>query len=302
MSSAKAWVSAFRLRTLPLALSSIIMGSFLAAKDGSFKLLICLLAILTTIFLQILSNLANDYGDSQNGADSVFRKGPQRAVQSGKISPEAMKKGMYLFGGLSLVTGIILLVNAISFSAFGTFGFFLILGILSIVAAIKYTAGKNPYGYAGLGDISVFLFFGLVGVGGCYYLHTHTLDYKILLPAFACGFFSAAVLNINNIRDIESDKLAGKYSIPVRLGKGKAKIYHWFLLIGGFGSAFTYILLNENHSAGKWLFLLSFPLILITGIKVTKENESEKIDPQLKLMALSTLAFVILFGLGLLLS
>jgi 1,4-dihydroxy-2-naphthoate octaprenyltransferase len=201
----KHWVSAFRLRTLPLALSSIMMGGFLAASVNAFQWDIFLLCISTTIFLQVLSNLANDYGDSIHGADSVDRKGPSRAVQSGKISANQMKTGIIVFVLLSLISGVSLLFVAFGLN-WNAILFFLGLGILSILAAIAYTVGKRPYGYAGLGDISVFIFFGLIGVLGSLYLFIHELKWEYILPAISCGVFAVGVLNINNIRDIESDQ------------------------------------------------------------------------------------------------
>ncbi|HET9054759.1 MAG TPA: 1,4-dihydroxy-2-naphthoate octaprenyltransferase, partial [Cyclobacteriaceae bacterium] len=214
----KHWVDAFRLRTLPLALSSILMGGFLAASVSAFRWDVFLLCIITTILLQILSNLANDYGDSIHGADSADRKGPSRAVQSGKISAAQMRTAMIVFVILSLAGGTSLLFVAFGFN-WNAILFFLGLGALSILAAIAYTVGRRPYGYAGLGDISVFIFFGLVGVMGSLYLFTKAIHWQDALPAISCGLFSVGVLNINNIRDIESDKKAGKYSIPVRIGK-----------------------------------------------------------------------------------
>src|ERR671912_77318 len=226
----KIWLSAFRLRTLPLALSCIAMGGFLAASADAFRWDIFLLCILTTIFLQILSNLANDYGDSIHGADSLDRKGPSRAVQSGAISAHQMKVAVILFVILCLASGISLLVVSFGWN-WKAMLFFFGLGLLSILAAIAYTVGKKPYGYAGLGDLSVLIFFGLVGVMGSYYLFTNTISVFEIFPALSCGLFSIAVLNINNIRDIESDREAGKFSIPVRIGKDKAVIYHWILLL-----------------------------------------------------------------------
>ncbi|WP_291785670.1 1,4-dihydroxy-2-naphthoate octaprenyltransferase, partial [Cecembia sp.] len=206
-SKKQAWMHAIRLRTLPLALSCIFMGSFLAAYTGHLRWEVLILAALTTVFLQILSNLANDYGDSVHGADSVERKGPIRAVQSGLISLKEMKRAMFILAGLSLLTGLVLLYVAVQ--NWVTFSLFLFLGLLAIWAAISYTSGKNPYGYVGLGDLSVFLFFGLLGVAGTYFLHSLSLSWSILWPAFSLGCFSTAVLNINNIRDIESDQKAG---------------------------------------------------------------------------------------------
>ena len=289
----KAWLLAIRLRTLPLALSSILMGSFLAAFQNAFRLEILLLASLTTIFLQVLSNLANDYGDSIHGADSPDRQGPTRAVQSGVIRLDEMKKAVFLFAILSFLSGITLLFFALQ--DWKLFLIFLGLGIAAIIAAITYTSGKKPYGYAGLGDISVFLFFGLLGVIGTFFLHTLSFDWSILLPAISLGLFSTTVLNINNIRDIASDTKAGKISIPVRIGKEKAILYNWFLILAGNFSLVVFVLSQQAWWALS--ALLFFPFMIRVGIGVGK---SESIDPYLKQMAIATLFWVISFGIGLL--
>ena len=294
---AKAWLSAFRPRTLPLALASIMAGGFLAASHGQFRGSVVALAALTTVLLQILSNLANDYGDSQNGADSVHREGPQRAVQSGAISPAQMKKGMGVFGALSLLSGLLLLWVALGTAGAWMFAGFFGLGLAAIWAAVNYTAGAKPYGYAGLGDVSVFVFFGLVGVCGTYFLQTRSLPLAVLLPAAALGCFATAVLNVNNIRDIRSDALAGKITIPVRLGPVRARRYHAALLLLGFSCAVLYVVLTY-HSAWQWLFLLSAPLLLRNARAVWQRQDSMQLDPLLKQMALTTLVFTLLFGLG----
>ena len=295
----KIWLQAFRLRTLPLALSCIAMGGFLAASADAFRWDIFLLCILTTIFLQILSNLANDYGDTVHGADSIHREGPSRAVQSGAISAQQMKIAVIIFVLLCLISGMALLVVSFGLNWKAIF-FFFGLGVLSILAAIAYTVGKKPYGYVGLGDFSVLIFFGLVGVMGSYYLFTQELSWYQLLPALSCGFFSIGVLNVNNIRDIESDRKAGKFSIPVRIGRQNAIKYHWFLIFSGIFSAVIYNLITLN-SAWQWLFLLGIPLFIKNGLAVST-RPSRQLDPYLKQMALSTLIFVLLFGVGLILS
>jgi 1,4-dihydroxy-2-naphthoate octaprenyltransferase len=289
------WIQAFRLRTLPLALSCIGMGGFLAAAAGKFNGLIFTLSCLTTIFLQVLSNLANDYGDSVHGADHAARKGPKRAVQSGAISSNQMKAAVIIFSLLSLASGISLLLVSFGMD-WNSLLFFFALGLLSIGAAIAYTVGNKPYGYAGLGDISVLIFFGLVGVMGSLYLFTREIEWTSLLPALTCGLFSIAVLNINNIRDIESDRSAGKYSIPVRIGRDKAVVYQWFLLLTGIVLAAAYVFLNYK-SAFQFLFLLSVPLFIRIGLAVSAKTPTE-LDPYLKQMAMSTLLFVLLFGAG----
>ncbi len=274
------------------------MGAFLASRAGAFRWDIFLLCILTTVFLQILSNLANDYGDSIHGADNVARTGPSRVVQSGVIKPEQMRQAIILFVGLSIVTGVLLL-----FVSFGTewrsLLFFLVLGLLSVGAAVAYTVGRRPYGYMGLGDLSVMFFFGFVGVMGSCFLFTGYITWVEIFPAFSLGLLSVAVLNVNNIRDIESDKIAGKYSIPVRIGRRGAVAYHWVLLVSALIFATVYTILTYQ-SPWQFLFLLVVPLFLKNGIAVATKP-SHLLDPYLKQMALSTLLFVFTFGTGLIL-
>ena len=296
MKTGKDWLRAFRLRTLPLALSSIAMGGFLAADAGAFKWDIFLLCILTTISLQILSNLANDYGDSIHGADNVSRRGPSRTVQSGAITAAQMRRMIIFFICLSLMIGLVLLFVAFGFQ-WDAILFFLALGLLSIGAAVTYTMGRKPYGYLGLGDLSVLIFFGLVGVMGSFYLFTKTITWSETLPAMSMGLLAVAVLNVNNIRDIESDRVAGKYSVPVRVGRRKAIVYHWVLLmlIPIFSLIYTF---QRFHSFWQLLFLLATPLLIRNGLAVSR-RPSEQLDPWLKQMALTALIFVLLFGVGL---
>ncbi len=293
------WLAAIRPRTLPLALSCIGLGSILAAWQNQFSWHIFWLACLTTIFLQVLSNLANDYGDFVHGADSITREGPSRAVQSGAIPAKTMKLALVIFTVLSLISGIVLLVIAFGANK-KLFIIFLTLGISAILAAIAYTNGKKPYGYIGLGDIFVLIFFGIVGVLGTFYLHAENLDISMLLPALSCGFFSTGVLNVNNIRDIKSDQQAGKKSIPVRFGKNKAVIYHAFLLLSGLAFSVLFIILHYR-SLWQFLFLLSSPLFIFNIYKVNKYSNPSLLDPQLRQLAITTMLYVILFGLGLLL-
>jgi len=269
----------------------------MAAANGVFNGTVVGLCVLTTLFLQILSNLANDYGDSKHGADSVHREGPVRAVQAGYITAGQMKRGMVILAVLSLVSGLLLLWVAFGSEGLLLFLLFLALGLAAIWAAVNYTAGNNPYGYAGLGDISVFIFFGLVGVLGTYFLQAQALEPVVILPALVCGFFATAVLNVNNIRDIKSDTLAGKRSLPVRMGPKRARIYHLFLLFGGVSCAFLYVLLNF-YSWWQFLFVLALPLVAVNGVNVWRKQTSKELDPYLKQMALTTLLFVLLFGLG----
>ncbi len=295
----KHWISAARPRTLPLALSSILMGSFLAAGHHSFSWTIFALAVITTTCLQVLSNFANDYGDTVSGVDSVERTVATRAVQTGAITREQMTKAIILMSVISFISGSLLIYEGLKDTDSQTILAFFGLGVLAIIAAITYTVGKRPYGYMGLGDISVLIFFGWVGVLGTFYLHTHSLDWMNLLPASTCGLFAVGVLNINNIRDIESDIKTGKNSIPVRLGKAKAVIYHWFLLGGGFLCAVLYALLESStFEWSHWLFIVIIPLLLKIGMGVQKGQKPADIDPFLKVMALTTLLFVLTFGIG----
>jgi 1,4-dihydroxy-2-naphthoate octaprenyltransferase len=293
----KFWIEAARPRTLPLALSCILMGCFLAASTGQFSWPVALLSVLTTTLLQILSNFANDYGDAVNGKDTELRQGPIRAVHSGNIPASVMLRAIIIFSVLALISGISLLTIALKGASANTFWVFLGIGIACIIAAITYTAGKRPYGYVGLGDLSVLIFFGWVGVLGSSYLHTHIWNWDLLLPATSCGLFAVAVLNINNIRDIESDKATGKNSIPVRLGREKAILYHWAIL--GVGM-FCVLLYTVQHFSGytSLLFLFSFPLFIKNGLAISQLKKASELDPYLKQMALSTLLFVILFGIG----
>ena len=289
-----------RPRTLPLALSCIALGTFLAAAADAYSWPITTLCLLTAVFLQILSNLANDYGDSIHGADHVQREGPQRAVQSGQISAETMKRAMILFAGLSGVSGLLLLWLA--FGAEGLLGLliFVLLGGAAIWAAVNYTSGSRPYGYAGWGDLFVLIFFGWVGVLGPYFLMAQRLDWLLLLPATSCGLLAVAVLNVNNIRDIESDRQAGKFSIPVRLGPERARLYHWILLATAVFLATLYVLLIFT-SYWAFLFLLAVPLLVRNGTAVQQTFSPLALNPLLKQMVLSALAFNILLGLGLIL-
>jgi 1,4-dihydroxy-2-naphthoate octaprenyltransferase len=293
----KNWLAAARPRTLPLSLASIILGSFLAVASQHFSWPITLLAVLTTIFLQVLSNFANDYGDAVSGKDTELRVGPRRAVATGDITREAMLRGIIITSVLSLISGIGLLVLAFRNADATIFWFFLILGLLSIAAAVGYTNGKRPYGYAGFGDIAVLIFFGWVGVLGTYFLHTLSFQWLLLLPATSVGLFATGVLNVNNIRDIETDTMTGKKSIPARLGLPLAIRYHWGLLLTGMVCALAYSFLSDAPLTG-YLYVLSFPLFVLNGRAVATHKKPAELNARLGQLALSTLLFVILFGVG----
>ena len=293
----KSWIAAARPRTLPLSLASIILGSFLAYADHHFSWSITLLAVLTTIFLQILSNFANDYGDAVSGKDTELRVGPRRAVATGDITKEAMFRAIIVTSVLSLISGIGLLIVAFHEGGAKLFWFFLVLGLLSIAAAIGYTNGKRPYGYAGFGDIAVLIFFGWVGVLGTYFLHTLSFNPILLLPATSVGLFATGVLNVNNIRDIETDTMTGKKSIPSRLGLSLAIRYHWGLLLTGMFCAVAYSFLT-GASWFSYLYVLAFPLFFLNGRAVATHKQPVELNARLGQLALTTLLFVVLFGLG----
>ena len=294
------WIEAARPRTLPLAIASILLGNFLAYAAGKFSFLTAILAILTTLLLQILSNFANDLGDSKNGVDNKNRKVALRAVQTGKISPSEMKNAVIIAASLSFISGISLLYFALQYANPQTITAFVGLGILAILAAIAYTVGKKPYGYIGLGDLSVFLFFGWVGTFGTYYLQTEILNYYILIPASGCGFLSVAVLNLNNLRDIENDRKTGKNSIPVRIGKIYGFYYQKTIMLLGVCTFIIYLMYQ-----GKPI-QLSQNIIIMAGwyplVQIIKQLNSKmtpaQIDPYLKKTALSTLFLIVIFGVS----
>lgn len=297
MAAIKNWIEAFRLRTLPLAFSSIGMGSLLAYKNNTLNATITIFAFLTTLCLQILSNLSNDYGDSIHGADSEKREGPQRMVQKGVISLGAMRRAMYIAAFFSLITGCCLLYFAWEVIGTKSMAVFFGLGIASIVAAIKYTAGDNPYGYIGLGDLFVFLFFGLLGVVGTYYIQSNTLDLNVFVYGIVYGLLSTAVLNVNNLRDILSDEQVGKYSIPVRLGFKNGKWYH-LLLIGIALFLSSYESWIHLKISIVWVAFLAYPLFIYHLIKVFQIETPKLLDPYLKQLALSILFYTITIGIA----
>ena len=297
MATVKSWIKAARLRTLPLAMSGILMGAAVSFQNKNFNSKVTVLAIVTALFIQIFSNFANDYGDSQKGTDNQHRVGPKRTVQSGEITSGQMKLGMIVLILLSLASGIWLIAEGTKGLNPETFLLFLAFGILALIAAYKYTAGKNPYGYAGFGDLAVFLFFGILPVAGTYFLNSHQISAEVLLPAISIGLFSSGVLNLNNMRDIENDRNSGKNTVVVKLGSSKAKTYHSILILAGMLSILIYSGMNGN-STYQWLFLMSFPLFFKDLIQINKITKPQKFDPFLKKLSLTTLLFTLLYGLG----
>lgn len=295
--SIKNWIQAFRLHTLPLSLSSIVLGSFLAYYSGDFSWIVFALAMFTTLLLQILSNLANDYGDSENGVDDDSRIGPKRSVQSGAITAKQMKRMVIAVSALSLISGSTLVYFGTKEVNFLYTLSFLLLGLIAVASAIKYTVGKNPYGYRGWGDLFVFIFFGWVAVGGTFYLHTNTLPGDIFLPATSVGLLSVGVLNLNNLRDQISDKNSGKRTMVVLMGPKRAKIYHIALLSGAVTTGFVFSVLHF-HTPYQFLYLITLPMLVKHSQAVLENTIPIELYPELKRLSLITLAFAFTFGLG----
>ena len=304
----KSFIKAARLRTLPLSISGIIVGSYLGVEylnsiltTNSIKIVVWLtpifwLAILTTIGFQVLSNFANDYGDFVKGSDKN-RRGEARMVSSGKITPKQMKTAMIITTIITLIIALLLIYVSFGKDNFGYSILFFVLGIASITAAIKYTVGNAAYGYSGFGDVFVFLFFGLVSVVGSYFLYTKSINFEIFLPAISIGLLSTAVLNLNNLRDREEDQKNNKNTLVVKLGTDNAKKYHYSLIIGALITALFYVFLNYE-SPYQLIFLVAF-IPLIKNIKTVAENKiPATLDSELKKVALSTFLFAILFGIG----
>jgi 1,4-dihydroxy-2-naphthoate octaprenyltransferase len=301
----KHWIQAARLRTLPLSVSGIIAGSMYALANPTDNVLtptevfnwrIFGFAILTTLGLQILSNFANDYGDGMKGTDNEDRVGPKRAIQSGVISPEAMKRAIIITSLLTLLSAILLIYYAFADTNIWYSLFFLVLGVLSIASAIRYTVGNTAYGYRGYGDLFVFVFFGLVSTLGVNFLYSKQLDFVLFLPASAIGLLSVGVLNLNNMRDEASDRKSNKNTIVVKIGGAKAKKYHYFLVITAMVLVIIFALLSHFHF-DQYLFLLAYIPLTKHLINVYKNQEPRLLDPELKKLALSTFALSILLAL-----
>jgi 1,4-dihydroxy-2-naphthoate octaprenyltransferase len=296
MAAFHAWIDACRPRTLPLAVGSILVGSSLAVFQGEHRPEVTGLALLTAVLLQVLSNLANDLGDHEHGTDNADRVGPARAVQSGAIGAGSMKRAVLICAGLALVSGCALIVVALGYTLSTLM--FLVLGMLAIAAAVRYTYGSKPYGYAGLGDLSVFLFFGMVGVVGTHILHTGRPDAIALLPAVAFGMLATGVLNVNNMRDIRNDQASGKITLAVRLGSERSRSYHSLLVVGGLLGlvAFTG---THFRSMPQWGFLVTTSMLATHLRAVLRNSDPQRLDPELKRLALGTFATALAFSAGL---
>lgn len=291
------WINAARLRTLPLSVSGILVGTALANFQGSSDITIFILALCTAIGFQITSNFANDYGDGVKGTDNEDRIGPKRVLQSGLLTRKVLKRGIVI----SIIINIIFVV-AVVYLAFGpeNLGYiflFMALGAFSIWAAIKYTVGASAYGYRGLGDVFVFIFFGLLAVLGTMFLFTKSISLTAVLPAVSIGALSAAVLNLNNLRDHESDKASNKNTLVVKMGFEKGKVYHTFLIAIGLISLLVYLIL-EYQCYFQLLPLIVFIPIVLQLKRVVKTGDPSSLDPELKVLAISIFFLSLLFYLG----
>jgi 1,4-dihydroxy-2-naphthoate octaprenyltransferase len=297
LSRLKAWLNAARLRTLPLSVSGILVGTAMANHLGHSNNIVFILALLTTIGFQITSNFANDYGDGVKGTDNDDRIGPARALQSGILSRKQLKKGIIYSIVINLILVLLLLFVAFGTDNLGYIIVFVLLGAASIWAAVRYTVGEGAYGYKGLGDVFVFIFFGLLAVLGSMFIFSRYLEYTSVFPAITIGLLSTAVLNLNNLRDYHSDKKANKNTLIVKLGLAKGKVYHYFLLIASFISLLSY-LITEFNSWGNALCLLAYLPISVHFKTVYTIKEAALFDPELKKLALSTFLLALLFYIG----
>ncbi|CAH0335704.1 1,4-dihydroxy-2-naphthoate octaprenyltransferase [Flavobacterium sp. CECT 9288] len=301
----KHWIEAARLRTLPLSVSGIIVGSMYALANPTENILtptevfswaIFGLALLTTLGLQVLSNFANDYGDGIKGTDNEDRIGPKRAIQSGVITPQAMKKAIIITSIATLIAAILLIYESFADTNILYSLFFLVLGVAAIISAIRYTVGKSAYGYHGFGDVFVFVFFGLVSTLGVHFLYTKQLDFNLFLPAIAIGLLSTGVLNLNNMRDEVSDRKSNKNTIVVKIGGENAKKYHYFLIITAMLLVVIFAVISQ-YRLDQYLFIIAF-IPLLKHLKTVYNNKNQKdLDPELKKLALSTFALAILLSI-----
>ena len=296
MASVKSWIRAARPRTVLLSFSGVLTGSILALKEKICYPSVLIFAAVTAVMLQTLSNLANDYGDFTKGIDNTERIGPKREMQSGNITKHEMQIGIGLAGLLCAISGCILLFfSFIKSPSWNELAVFAALGVAAILAALLYTLGKHPYGYQGLGDLFCFIFFGWAAVAGTYYLATKNLDFSVLLPATSMGFMSNAVLNINNMRDYESDKASGKNSLVVKIGSQKAFVYHAFLLIGSFVCLSVFLIIR-HCAIYAHLFWLLFPLFAKDLTIIKRNLKTHQFDPLLPKQVRNTFLLTVVFG------
>lgn len=300
----KHWIEAARVRTLPLSVSGILVGSLYALAYPTqkhetptevYSWKVFSFAILTTLGLQILSNFANDYGDGVKGTDNADRIGPKRAIQSGVITKEAMKRAIILTSFLTFLSACTLIYFAFGMTYVWYSVFFLVLGLLAILSAIRYTVGNTAYGYRGYGDLFVFVFFGLVSTLGVNFLHSQEIAYDLILPAAAIGLLSVGVLNLNNMRDEASDRKAGKNTIVVKIGGKAAKRYHYFLVVTAMILTLLFAV-ARNFAWDQYLFVLAYIPMILHLRRVAKTREPRELDPELKKLAMSTFLLSVLLA------
>ena len=284
-----------RLRTLPLSTAGVLLGILLAVADYHVNIWVAVLIVVTTVCLQILSNLSNELGDVLRGTDTADRQGPQYGLNGGGLTISEMKRLIGLFVVLCIVSG-----TAMVKVSYGTLlsmdsVLILLLGAFAIMGAMRYTLGRNPYGYRGLGDVFVFIFFGIVAVMGAYLVSCHTMYWRLLLPASAIGFFSVGVLNVNNIRDMKTDA-PNRVTVAIRLGERRAKIYQTVLIVLGWLSMLAYCQLRIQ-SIWHYLFVLTLPLFVI-HLRGVWTRHDRALDPMLPLLVISSFLFCLLAGIG----
>jgi len=272
------WLRSLRLNAVPLSIVAVAQGCALAAWRGVFDPVAAALALLTAMLLQVLCNLANDYGDVHKGSDGPGRLGPQRGLQTGAITPAQMRAALWLCTGLCLASGAALIALAVRTP--GATVLFALLGLGCIAAALGYTLGRHAYGYLGLGDLSVLIFFGWTGVAGSYALQTGAVDALVFWPASACGLFAMAVLNINNLRDIDTDARSAKRTLAVRLGPRLARCYHVALLTLAPACLAVFAAL-ALHGWSRWLFVLTLPWLALQARRVYTNRAPEAMRPML---------------------
>ena len=297
MATIKQWISAFRLRTLFLAVATVILGSGLAFHEGKFSLAVFFIALLLALSIQILANLANDLGDYLKGTDTTGkRQGPTRSLQGGAVSVREMKSAIIVFVVICLTSGIALVAGAYPYINRSNAVILLVVGALCILAALFYTMGRNAYGYRGLGDLFAFFFFGPVPVIGTYFLHTYIMDFKPLLPAIGLGIISTMILNINNMRDLDNDRSSGKLTVAAKLGLPKSKMYHTFLTFASFFSFLSFNNIYEPSPWYKYVYLLFF-LLLFRILTHIQRKKGSDLDPYLKPTSLSGFLIAVSFAI-----
>ena len=292
----RAWISAFRPRTLFLAAAGVILGSGLALHVDRLDLTTALLTLTTALLLQLLSNLANDLGDYVKGTDRTGeRVGPTRSVQSGVISVLKMKIGIGITALITMVFGLILLLRLFHTIGFLAIVIFFFVGFFSLVAALFYTLGSRPYGYIGLGDFFAFLFFGPIAVMGTYYLQAQLIDLGSVYPSIGMGLLSTMILNVNNMRDIKNDAKSGKRTIAVRLGLANAKVYHTVLMLVMFSCFLIYSFLYANSPWYRFAYVAVYALQIVLLSQIFNK-EGKDLDPYLRKTALSAFLIGVLFS------